>query len=374
MADKCKVIEYLEGSLSDGGAETLVKDYCLLLDKKIFEPIILVDWIFKDSANYNRLKNSEVEIISLYPSYSIFWRIVNKYFRRQYITYKLRKSIKKTKPNVLHIHLAALKYVYAVRDQLNGVKLFYTCHSEPWFYFDNMPEEEACARKLIKENRLRLIALRPDMAETLNEKFGITNTSVIRNGIDFDRFKNLKQTRDEVRKSLSISLSSFVVGHIGRFNKEKNQSFLVDVFAEIKKKKHDSILLMIGVGDYEEKIRRKIRDLCLEDSVIILSHRTDIPELLHAMDVFVFPSLYEGFPIALLEVQAVGLRCIVSNTINSEVFLTDLVVPLSLNDSPEKWAETAVNPEIKGMSKNRLDEYDIRKSLKVLEHTYLGGE
>ena len=267
--------------------------------------------------------------------------------------------------------LAALKYVYAVRDQLNGVKLFYTCHSEPWFYFDNMPEEEACARKLIKENRLRLLALRPDMAETLNEKFGITNTSVIRNGIDFDRFKNLKQTRDEVRKSLSISLSSFVVGHIGRFNKEKNQSFLVDVFAEIKKKKHDSILLMIGVGDDEEKIRRKIRDLCLEDSVIILSHRTDIPELLHAMDVFVFPSLFEGLGIVLVEAQVVGLRCVVSDTINREVFLTDLVIPLSLSDSVEKWAEVALNSTTEEIRKNRLSEYDVKKSVKELEQLYL---
>lgn len=372
MNNKCRVIEYLEGSLTDGGAETLVKDYCLLLDKEIFEPIILVDWVFKNSANYNRLKNSKVEIISLYPSYSIFWRAVNKFFRKQYITFKLKKVIKKIKPDVIHIHLAALKYIYAVRDQLIGVKLFYTCHSEPWFYFDNMPEEEACARKLIKDNQLRLIALRPDMAETLNQKFGVANTVVIRNGIDFDRFKNLKQTREEARKSLSISQSSFVVGHIGRFNKEKNQSFLVDVFANIKKKKCDSILLMVGVGDDEEKVRKKIHDLCLEDSVIILSHRTDIPELLNAMDVFVFPSLFEGFPIVLIEAQAIGLRCVVSDTISREVFLTNLVVPLSLNDSPQKWMETATNSTTKGIREDRLGEYNIEKSVKLLEHIYLG--
>ena len=371
MNNKCRVIEYLEGSLTDGGAETLVKDYCLLLDKEIFEPIILVDWVFKNSANYNRLKNSKVEISSLYPSYSIFWRAVNKFFRKQYITFKLKKVIKKIKPDVIHIHLAALKYIYAVRDQLKGVKLLYTCHNEPWFYFDNMPEEVACARKLIKDNRLLLIALRPDMAETLNQKFGVANTVVIRNGIDFDRFKNLKQTREEVRKNLSISESSFVVGHIGRFNEQKNQSFLVDVFANIKKKRCDSVLLMIGVGDDEEKIRRKIRDLCLEDSVIILSHRTDIPELLNAMDVFVFPSLFEGLGIVLVEAQVVGLRCVVSDTINREVFLTDLVVPLSLSDSVEKWAEVALNSTTEEIRKNRLSEYDVKKSVKELEQLYL---
>lgn len=372
MNNKCRVIEYLEGSLTDGGAETLVKDYCLLLDKEIFEPIVLVDWIFTNSANYKRLKNSGVKIIHIYPSYSFFWRAINKFFRKQYITFKLGKIIKKIKPNVIHIHLAALKYIYAVRDQLKGVKLFYTCHSEPWFYFDNMTEEEVCARKLIKDNQLRLIALRPDMAETLNQKFGVTNTVVIKNGIDFDRFKNLKQTREEVRKSLSISQSSFVVGHIGRFNKEKNQSFLVDVFANIKKKRRDSVLLMIGVGDDEEKVREKIHDLCLEDSVIILSHRIDIPELMNAMDVFVFPSLFEGLGIVLVEAQAVGLRCVVSDTINKEVFLTDLVIPLSLKEPSEKWAEVALNSNLKGAYENRLSEYDVKKSVKLLEHIYLG--
>ena len=371
MNNKCIVVEYLEGSLADGGAEALVRDYCLLLDKTKFEPIIICDWIIEESAIYNRLKKTGIGIISLYPSYSFFWRAINKFFRRQYIIRHLRKTLKKIKPNVIHIHLAALKYIYAVRDQLKGVKLLYTCHNEPWFYFDNMPEEVACARKLIKDNRLLLIALRPDMAETLNQKFGVANTVVIRNGIDFDRFKNLKQTREEVRNNLSISESSFVVGHIGRFNEQKNQSFLVDVFASIKKKRCDSVLLMIGVGDDEEKIRRKIRDLCLEDSVIILSHRTDIPELLHAMDVFVFPSLFEGLGIVLVEAQVVGLRCVVSDTINREVFLTDLVVPLSLSDSVEKWAEVALNSTTEEIRKNRLSEYDVKKSVKELEQLYL---
>lgn len=371
MNNKCIVVEYLEGSLADGGAEALVRDYCLLLDKTKFLPIVVCDWIIKESAIYNRLKNSGIRIVSLYPRYSYFWRAVNKFFRREYIIRHLRKTLKEIKPDVIHIHLAALKYIYAVRDQLNGVKLLYTCHNEPWFYFDNMPEEEECAKKLIKDNQLRLIALRPDMAETLNQKFGIANTVVIRNGIDFDRFKNLKQTRDEVRKNLLISQSSFVVGHIGRFNEQKNQNFLIDVFANIKKKRSDSVLLMIGVGDDEEKVRQKIHDLCLEDSVIILSHRTDIPELMNAMDVFVFPSLFEGLGIVLVEAQAVGLRCVVSDTINKEVFLTDLVIPLSLKEPSEKWAEVALNSHLKGRYENRLNEYDVKKSVKELERLYL---
>ena len=102
---KCRVVEYLEGSLSDGGAETLVKDYALMLNKDKFDVSIVVDWIIPDSANYLRLKDSGVDIISLYPRRSVFWRAVNKFFREQYIDLAIKRTLKRIKPDVLHIHL-----------------------------------------------------------------------------------------------------------------------------------------------------------------------------------------------------------------------------------------------------------------------------
>lgn len=374
MNKRIKVIEYLEGSLSDGGAETLVKDYCLLLNKDEFEPYVLVDFVFLESANYRRLKESPTRIISLYPRYSFFWRGINKFFRDSYINWRLKKVIRKIKPDVLHIHLSALKRVERIMNELDGERLLYTCHNEPWFYFDNMPDEEKAAKVLIKEKGLRLIALREDMAVTLNKKFNVDNTVVIKNGINFDRFRRLNKTREEMREELKIPKEAFLIGHIGRFNEQKNHSFLIDVFASVKKERDDAVLLLVGNGEAEREIREKINSLNLSSSVIIISNREDIPEILNALDTFVFPSLFEGLGIVLVEAQSVGLKCVISDTINEEVYLSNLVISLSLNDPLEKWRDAILDKERRSDYPNRIDEYDMNKEIKKLERLYKGEE
>lgn len=367
---KYVTVELFEGSMADGGAETLVKDYCLLFDRNKFEPVVLVDWIIKKSANYRRLKDSGVRIISLYPSYSLFWRGFNKFFRERFVNWKIGKELQKLKPDIIHVHLDALKRLEANKDKLNGVRLFYTCHNEPWFYFDNMPEEDRACRMLIKDYGLRLIALRPDMAATLNEKFGVDNTVVIKNGINLGRFRNPVKTRDEVRKELGLPASAFVVGHIGRFNEQKNHTFLIDVVAAVRKRRKDAFLLLVGLGDKEAEIRNKIHVLGLDDSVLIISNREDIPEILSSLDCFLFPSLHEGLSVALIEAEASGVRCVVSDTINEESFVCDRVIPLSLDASPEVWADKVLS-DGKSSFPDRLSEYDIREEVKKLEKLYL---
>ncbi len=371
---RIRVIEYLEGSLSDGGAETLVKDYALLLDRKRFEPYVLVDWVFTDSANYSRLKDTDVKLVSLYPSYSIFWRAVNRFFRNRYINWKLRRVVRKLRPDVIHIHLSALKHVAKIRKDLGGVKLLYTCHSIPQVYFEEKKGEAEAAEVLIRENGLKLIALHSDMAADLRRRFNTDNVVVVRNGIDMERFRNPEKTRDEVREELGIASSSFVLGHIGRFVKVKNHSFLLSVFECIARKKPDSKLLLIGDGEDREKVEAEIKSKNLTDKVIILSNRSDIPELLSAMDCFILPSLFEGFPVALLESQASGLRCVISDRINSEVYLSDLIIPLSLSLPPSVWADTILDETMRGNYENRLDEYDLRKEIGKLERIYAGEE
>ena len=376
MEDKsnreCVVIEYLEGSLSDGGAETLVKDYVLFLDKTIFKPIILVDWVLKESANYQRLKDSGVEIISFYPKYSLFWRAVNKLFRNNYINRRLKGIIKKKKPDVIHAHLACLNHLEAVKDSLDGIKLFYTCHSEPWFYFDKMRYEERAAKALIRDCGLQLIALRDDMKRELDSRFHVDNTIVVKNGIDLVLFHSSAENGLQKREELSITPSSFVVGHVGRFSEEKNHAFLLDVFKEVLNVNDDSHLVLVGDGELEGQIREKIKQLGIDSKVTILSNRSDVPDLLNMMNVFVFPSLYEGLGMALVEAQAVGVRCVVSKNVNPEAFVSNLVVVESLENSAEKWAHEVLDSSLFGPFENRISEYDIKYEIKKLEQIYDG--
>ncbi len=374
MNKKVKVIEYLEGSLSDGGAETLIKDYCTLIDKNSFEPLVLVDFIFPESANYKRLENENVKIVSLYPSYSLPWRFVDKFFRNRYIDWKLGKTIDKIKPDVIHIHLAALKHVVKVKDKLRSVKLFYTCHSLPRDFFDNERGETEAAGELIKDNGLVLIALHEDMKKELEEKFPSATVRIVKNGIDIDKFKHPAVERKDVRAKLGINESSFVLTHIGRFVPVKNHPFTLDVFVSLLKRKEDAVLILVGTGEDREKVENIIKEKGIADKVIILSNVVDVPSLLAASDAFVLPSLYEGFGIVLVEAQAAGLRCIVSDRINKEVFLSDLIIPLSLEESKEKWADVILDDSIRSGYSMRLDEYDMRNEINRLERIYKGEE
>ena len=127
---------------------------------------------------------------------------------------------------------------------------------------------------------------------------------------------------------------------------QKNQLFLLDIFASVLKKKPEAILWMIGQGEDEDKIREKIQKLNLGTAVKMLGVRNDVPNLLQAMDVFVFPSVFEGLGIALLEAQATGLTCIASkDVIPEEVKVTPQLQFVSLEESAEVWADRILNAE-----------------------------
>lgn len=166
--------------------------------------------------------------------------------------------------------------------------------------------------------------------------------SILNNGIDLDVFRYYPEEREILRKELKLD-GKFVVGHIGRFMDQKNHSFLLDVFREIKDKEKNAVLLLVGGnGDLESSIREKVNLLGLDDSVIFAGIRADIPQILSAMDVFVFPSLYEGMPNTVIEAQTTSLPCVISDTITKQANITGLVQYLSLNESAQIWAKKAV--------------------------------
>lgn len=162
---------------------------------------------------------------------------------------------------------------------------------------------------------------------------------ILNNGIDLDVFRYYSEERDKLRKELKID-DKIVVGHIGRFMEQKNHSFLLDVFREIKDKEKNAVLLLIGGnGDLEASVKEKVELLGINDSVIFAGIRSDIPQILSAMDVFVMPSFYEGMPNTVIEAQATGLHCVISNTITKQANITGIVQYLSLDDSAQVWAK-----------------------------------
>lgn len=164
--------------------------------------------------------------------------------------------------------------------------------------------------------------------------------SILPNGLDLDYYKYDEKKREEIRKEFSISSDCFVVGHVGRFNEQKNHVFLLNVFAEFHKKNPNSKLLLVGDGSLKGKIISQIEYLKLQDCVIMTGIRSDLPSLYSAMDVFVFPSLYEGMPNAVLEAQACGLKSLVSEKITRESNVTGSVSFLPIDEnSVNLWVD-----------------------------------
>lgn len=196
---------------------------------------------------------------------------------------------------------------------------------------------------------------------------------VINNGIDLERFAFDPVGREKCRGILGIG-NKTLIGHIGRFGVAKNHPFLIDVFDDYHKINPESVLLLIGEGDYEQIIRDKVHALGLDDSVIFYGTTKEIPQMLWAMDVFVLPSLFEGNPVVGIEAQAASVPCIFADTITRMCQLTENVSYLSLEAPYEQWSD-----EISRMSqlerKNTTSEmrsagYDIKMVAKEVQAVY----
>jgi len=160
---------------------------------------------------------------------------------------------------------------------------------------------------------------------------------LMKNAIDFDKFRYNQQIREKTREKLRIE-NKLVIGHVGRFSNEKNHTFLIDVFKELHSKYTNSVLLLVGDGILRVEIEKKVNKLGLSNSVVFTGTRNDVSDLLQAMDIFVFPSKFEGLGIVAVEAQASGLKTIVSDKVPEEVGFTNLFFSIELKKSAVEWA------------------------------------
>ena len=198
----------------------------------------------------------------------------------------------------------------------------------------------------------------------------------LHNAVDLNIYHYYPENRETIRNEFGIE-GKKVIGHIGRFMHQKNHSFLIEIFSEIKKKEPNAVLLLVGGnGDLEESVRQKVADLGLEDSVIFAGIRSDIPQILSAMDVFVMPSFYEGMPNTVIEAQSTGLPCVISDTITKEANITGSVEYFSLNSHPEVWADKAlevIDDIRKDTRQDFIDnKYDIESTVEEFKKLVFG--
>ena len=214
-----------------------------------------------------------------------------------------------------------------------------------------------------------------------NKTFDEGKVTIINNAIDVEKFVYNEDIRKKVRNELKekykskINDDTLIVGHIGRFVKQKNHEFLIDIFNEIHKRKENSVLILVGQGSLQKEIEEKVNNLGLQNSVLFLGQRNDANELYHAMDVFVLPSLYEGLGMVLIEAQYAGLNCYCSDAVPKEAYISNFLTEITLSESSSKWAEKIIDGQNKFTRKNMTKElkdsgYDIKEEAKRLEEEY----
>ena len=166
---------------------------------------------------------------------------------------------------------------------------------------------------------------------------------MINNGIETDRFHFDEAVRAECRRELGLT-DEIAVGHVGRFDVPKNHSYLIDIFKIMHEKDPKTVLLLVGAeqGPIRNNMIKKVHDLGLDDCVKFLGVRTDVNRIYQAMDIFVFPSLWEGLPLTGVEAQTAGLPVLMSDVITDEAVLVPTVKKKALDDGAESWADAAL--------------------------------
>ena len=329
MKVRTKVL-IIAASLKIGGAEKVARDIALYADPQRYEFHYVV-FGNQVGAYEQQIREKGGEIFHLAEpseSYPKFMR-------------SMRKLLKEHRYDVVHAHNMFNCGLTMLAAKLAGVPIRVTHSHSALNDGGGMVKKayEAVMRTLILTCSTDLVGCGVKAGQRLfGEKAFAKRGQLILNGIDVAAFAYDEEKRAAIRAQLGVG-ERLILGHCGHLLEVKNQSFLLDLMPLVLEKKPDALLLMLGEGPDRPMLEQKIRDMGLQDHVIMTGNVSNVADYLSAMDVFVFPSLFEGLPLSLLEVQANGLPCIVSDGVPEDVFLTDLIRPLSLKQEKKAWLE-----------------------------------
>lgn len=226
----------------------------------------------------------------------------------------------------------------------------------------------------INKNATNFFACSDDAAKWLYKEKA-KEAIIIKNAIDIERFKFNEEKRNLIRKELNIDESDIVIGHVGRFSSVKNHKFLIELFNEFQKDKKNSKLLLVGDGPLKNEIENQIVTFNIKDKVILVGNKKNVEDYYNAMDLFVFPSLYEGLGMVLIEAQINGLNCLTSkDAVPNEVNITNHVKFVSLDEDIKGWNKILNEMNIARYSELEKIEkagYNVREECKKLERIYL---
>lgn len=380
MNNQIRVLQVLT-IMNRGGAENMIMNYYRNMDRSkvqfdfllhrqeegAFDQEIesLGGKIYRMPAispkNYFRYKQALSLFFDEHPEYQIVHSHLNALS-----SFVLKEAKKRNIPlRIAHSHLAvepfAIKKIFSPNTDVKAT------------IKDSI---QSLIRKSVRKYATHYFACGQKAGDWLYGKGARSSVEVINNAIDSKKFIYDEQTAQTVRKELAVQ-GKKVIGHVGRFNEQKNHFFLIEIFEKVAKALPDARLILIGDGNLRLKIEQRVKELNIHEQVIFLGLQDNIPRLLQSFDLFLFPSLYEGLPVTLIEAQASGIPIVASDTITSEVDITGLLTFCSLSDTAQYWAEKVVK-NIDHRRENTYQlivdgKYDIAENARKLQEFYLNS-
>lgn len=343
-----------------GGLETMIMNYYRNIDRSKVQFDFLTHreerWDYDDEIE--KLGGKIYRLPRLNPFNPNYIKALDGFFK-EHKEYK-----------IVHCHQDCLSGIPLKYAKKNGVPLT-IAHSHNANQDKNIKYlVKLAAKKNICKYSDHLFACGKEAGEWM---FNTSDFEILNNAIDTKKYIYNEEKSLEMKEKLGVT-DKFVVGHVGRFRPQKNHSFVIDIFKEVCEKEPNSILLLVGDGPLEEEIKKKVHDLGLEDKVKFLGSRDDVNDLMQAMDVFILPSLYEGFGIVLIEAQASGLKCVISESIPTDAIISEKVKQLSLGDDISTWAKEILSSKSErkeGIEDIEKSKYDIKSNAKWLENFYI---
>lgn len=360
---------HVVGKMDRGGLETLIMNLYRNIDTSKVQFDFLVQ--------YEEEGAFDIEIRKLGGTIHYISNI-RKVGPLKYIR-ELKKFFNKNKSyKIVHSHVNAMSGLVLREAKKAGIK---TRIAHSHIAYPKMGVFESIyknySKKFILKSSTYKFACSDVAAQYMYGKNVDLNTiNIIKNGVDLDKFKYDRNIYETKRKELGIKNDEFVIGHIGRFNQQKNHQFLIEIFKEFRKYSN-SKLVLVGDGSLEDYINEKIKAYGLLNDVMLLGSRDDVNELINIFDIMVFPSLYEGLPVTLIEAQANGLNCLISDTISKQVDMDCGKIEFySLNKSAREWAEKIQLNKINNQREDtyeilNLKGYNIKNTAKELEKWYI---
>lgn len=324
------------GGLDSGGAESRVMDIYRQIDKNKVQFDFLIHTekkgFFEDEIKRMGGRIFRVPRLGMKTFFS-YSRALNGFFEKH------------SEYRIIHGHILSTAFIYqrVAKKHNVPVRIAHSrCGSRTQLNIENMIKEffKRFARFYVTDKFA--VSKIAGISAFGKHSVDIGEVKILPNAIKAKKYLYDDEVRNKLRSEFKIN-NKFVIGHIGRFQHQKNHNFIIDIFNEVHKQNTESVLILVGDGELKNEVEDKVSKLKLCESVIFTGVRSDVPDILQAMDVLLFPSFFEGLPGVVLEAQAAGLPCIISDRITDEVKITDLVEYVSLEKDEKYWTEEAMN-------------------------------